>query len=80
MSTTYHRRKFLSSMVGIPAAGIMMSAASKEENKKKIKVKGLKTSLNAYSFNKPLLDGTMSVDELIEFCAATGFEGVDITA
>ena len=80
MSTTYHRRKFLSSVVGIPAAGIMMSAATKDENKKKINVKGLKTSLNAYSFNRSLLDGTVSIDELIEFCADTGFEGVDITA
>ena len=79
MSKALHRRKFLTSMVGIPAAGIMMSAASKKENRK-IKAKGLKTSLNAYSFNKPLRDGTMSIDELIEFCADTGFEGVDITA
>lgn len=79
MSSSYHRRKFLTSMVGIPAAGIMMSAAAKKENRK-IKTNGLKTSLNAYSFNKPLQDGTMSIDELIEFCADTGFEGIDITA
>ena len=78
MSTSYHRRKFLTSMVGIPA-GIVMSTATKKENRR-IKAKGLKTSLNAYSFNKPLRDGNMSIDELIEFCADTGFEGVDITA
>jgi len=39
----------------------------------------LKLSLNAYSFNKPLLDGTMTIDDMLEFCARTGFEGVDIT-
>ena len=80
MSTAFHRRKFLSSVMGIPAGGMLMSADTKDEYKKKIKAKGLKTSLNAYSFNKSLTDGSMSIDELIEFCSVTGFDGVDITA
>jgi len=66
--------------MGIPAAGMLMNANAKDEYKKKIFAKGLKTSLNAYSFNKPLTDGSMSIDELIGFCSATGFDGVDITA
>jgi sugar phosphate isomerase/epimerase len=40
----------------------------------------LKTSLNAYSFNEPLSNGTMQLDDLLEFCAKTGFDAVDITA
>jgi len=80
MSAAFHRRKFLTSVMGIPAAGMLMSANAKDEYKKKFLAKGLKTSLNAYSFNKPLTDGSMSIAELIEFCAATGFDGVDITA
>jgi len=80
MSAAFHRRKFLTSVMGIPAAGMLMSANAKDEYKKKIFAKGLKTSLNAYSFNKPLTDGSMSIDELIGFCSATGFDGVDITA
>lgn len=80
MSAAFHRRKFLTSVMGIPAAGMLMSADEKDEYKKKLPAKGLKTSLNAYSFNKPLTDGSMSIDELIGFCAATGFDGVDITA
>ena len=80
MSAAFHRRKFLTSVIGIPAAGMLMSADAKDEYKKKLPAKGLKTSLNAYSFNKPLTDGSMSIAELIEFCAATGFDGVDITA
>ena len=80
MSAAFHRRKFLTSVMGIPAAGMLMSANAKDEYKKKIKAKGLKTSLNAYSFNKSLTDGSMSIAELIEFCSATGFDGVDITA
>ena len=80
MSAAFHRRKFLTSMMAIPAAGMLMSANAKDEYKKKFPAKGLKTSLNAYSFNKPFTDGSMSIDELIEFCADTGFDGVDITA
>lgn len=40
----------------------------------------IKSSLNAYSFNEPLTEGTMSLDELLEFCAETGFDAIDITA
>ncbi len=40
----------------------------------------LKTSLNAYSFNTPLSDGSMDLDDLLEFCAREGFDAVDITA
>jgi sugar phosphate isomerase/epimerase len=39
----------------------------------------LKTSLNAYSFNGPLLKGEMNLDDLLEFCAVNQFDAVDIT-
>lgn len=39
----------------------------------------LKISLNAFSFDKPLREGTMSLDDLLDFCAKTGFAGVDLT-
>ena len=39
----------------------------------------LKLSLNAYSFNKELLNGSMSIDDMLEFCAAQGLKAVDIT-
>jgi sugar phosphate isomerase/epimerase len=39
----------------------------------------LKISLNAYSFDKPLREGKMSLNDLLEFCRKTGFDGVDIT-
>lgn len=39
----------------------------------------LKLSLNAYSFNKQLLDGSMTIDEMLEFCAEQGLMAVDIT-
>ncbi|MFA5326347.1 MAG: sugar phosphate isomerase/epimerase family protein [Prolixibacteraceae bacterium] len=40
----------------------------------------VKTSLNAFSFNRPLMAGEMNLDDLLEFCAANKFDAVDITA
>lgn len=37
-------------------------------------------SLNAYSFNEALLDGTLSLNGLFQFAAQTGFSAVDLTA
>ncbi len=39
----------------------------------------LKISLNAFSFDKPLRAGTMTIDDLLDYCAKTGFDGVDLT-
>lgn len=39
----------------------------------------LKLSLNAFSFDKPLKEGKMTIDNLLEYCARTGFDGVDLT-
>jgi sugar phosphate isomerase/epimerase len=38
-----------------------------------------KLSLNAYSFDKPLRAGTMSLEKLIEYCSKMGFDAVDLT-
>ncbi|MEA3462444.1 MAG: sugar phosphate isomerase/epimerase family protein [Bacteroidota bacterium] len=37
-------------------------------------------SLNAYSFNDALLNGEMSLEQLFQFAAETGFTAVDLTA
>ena len=39
----------------------------------------IKISLNAFSFNVPLLAGEMTIDDMLDFAAETGFEGVDLT-
>lgn len=39
----------------------------------------LKTSLNAYSFNDPLIAKTMTLDDLLDYCAEHNFDGVDLT-
>ena len=38
-----------------------------------------KLSLNAYSFNEVLRSGTMSLFDVVDFCAGLGFDGLDAT-
>ena len=71
----FYRREFLSSLIGLPVAFSSLDGAKRTA----VVAKRLKTSLNAFSFNKALTDGSMSVFDLLQFCADTGFEGVDIT-
>ena len=40
----------------------------------------LKLSCNLYSFNEPLSNGEMTLDQALEFCAQAGFDAVDPTA
>ncbi len=86
-----HRKNFLTSLLGIPAiasAGLGASSpspgaapapAAPRPAATPASTKKLKTSLNAFSFNDPLLAGKMTISDLLDFCAAAGFEGVDIT-
>jgi sugar phosphate isomerase/epimerase len=41
--------------------------------------KKYKLSLNIYSFNEPLTQGKLTISDLLDFCAKTGFDGVDLT-
>jgi sugar phosphate isomerase/epimerase len=61
----------LPKVTGMPAMFVKPLADRKND--------GLKISLNAFSFDKPLRAGEMSLDDLLDFCAKTGFEGVDLT-
>jgi len=65
------RRGFVAAAAAIPlstATGI--AAPSKSV---------FKVSLNAYSFNKALTDHTVSLLDLVDFCAKQKFEGIDPT-
>jgi len=81
MTHCLHRRKFLTSAISIPliaSTGILDKYERISKNNFSAN-SGLKTSLNAYSFNAPLSNGSMTIDDMLDFCAETGFEGVDIT-
>lgn len=82
MNNHFHRRKFLSSLIVAPAAvsaDVLLNPAKASAKGLASTANGLKTSLNAFSFNAPLTDGSMTISDMLDFCAAAGFEGVDIT-
>lgn len=69
------RRDFVKSLLIAPTL-TSIEAIKVEDKSKNGK---LKTSLNAYSFNDPLMAKTMNLDDLLDFCAAHNFDGVDLT-
>lgn len=79
MSNQFRRRTFLSVLAGLPLAASATPKPDAARNHLPAGTQRLKSSLNAYSFNKPLIDDTMTIDDLLDFCAATGFDAVDIT-
>jgi sugar phosphate isomerase/epimerase len=78
------RRSFIKTIAASPAlatTGAFLSYPSTLRLDKENKAAGskLKISLNAYSFNTPLTKGTMTLDDLLDFCAANDFDAVDLT-
>ena len=72
------RRSFIkaSSFALVGATGIQPSSAEAQNSSGY----GITPSLNAYSFNKALLEEGMSLDRLFLFAAQAGFTAVDLTA
>lgn len=72
------RRSFLKSSTAVLAgAGILRRPP---EEKRILATYCPTPSLNAYSFNNALLNGGMSLEQLFQFAAETGFNAVDLTA
>lgn len=65
------RRELLTGLLATP-----LMAGSLVQRKRGSHVK---LALNAYSFNKPLMNGSMKLSEVIDFCAENELEGVDLT-
>jgi sugar phosphate isomerase/epimerase len=72
-----YRRTFLKTSSLACMAGLARPAKPGQGKDGKIRPA---ISLNAYSFNRPLLAHEMSLKELFQFAAETGFMGVDLTA
>lgn len=86
MNTQLPRRQFLTALAGLPVLAFPFPGNATSPHGKPPTPSnpagppsGLKTSLNAYSFNEPLLAGKMTIGDMLDFCAEAGFEGVDIT-
>ena len=75
------RRGFLARSIAIAAsalAGAPEAALAAGEVKRRSGTK-IKLALNSYSFNRPLMAGQMSLDDVIDYCAAHNIDGVDLT-
>lgn len=74
------RRSWLKSAASLPAAAAL--TAARRAGGASV-VPGyparIKTSCNLYSFNAPLTQGRMTLEEVIEYCAEVGFDAVDPT-
>lgn len=71
----FNRRNFLTALPAISLARAVPFSedfATKKENR-------FRLSLNAYSFNDMLMKKKISKAEILEFCANTGFDAVDMT-
>src|SRR5207247_1458094 len=80
MNDSMQRRGFLTRSMGIAAA---LSARPKPalaigEVKRRRGAK-IKIALNAYSFNRLLTAGNMTLDDVIDYCAEHDIDGVDTT-
>ncbi len=73
------RKTALQLLSSIPFVIGMSAHAITNDKKDNTTKSNLKTSLNAYSFNKLLKEESMSVDELLVFCSEAHFDGLDLT-
>jgi len=82
--TNLKRRNFLKTALAIPAlasSNFLFSTPLQKNNKINSinAAHKLKISLNAYSFNASLTNGSMNLDDLLEFCSGTIIQAVDLT-
>jgi sugar phosphate isomerase/epimerase len=79
MNACMQRRVFLTHSMGIAALSVLpLSSVARAEVKRRPGVT-IKVALNAYSFNRPLTAGKMTLDDVIDYCAQHDIDGVDLT-
>jgi sugar phosphate isomerase/epimerase len=73
--TPLPRRKFLARSLGLTAAagGLAQARVARQPGVK------LKLALNAYSFDKPLRAGSMTLEDVVHFCAEHRVDALDAT-
>ena len=68
------RRAFLAQTFALASA-----AAAPKGEMQRLKGTHIKVGLNAYSFNRPLQAGQMTLDDVIDYCAKHDVDGLDAT-
>ena len=71
-----HRRDFLKASL---AAGLVPASASAQGRVARAGGSRVQIALNAYSFNQPLRDGKMTLEDAVDFCARHGIAALDAT-
>ena len=82
MLTPIHRRRFLSGVLGtsaLAAAGPLESRVIGQGRVVRSSGTRVNIGLNAYSFNDPLRAGTLTLDDVVDYCAQHGLDGLDAT-
>jgi sugar phosphate isomerase/epimerase len=69
------RRKFFTRCLGLTAAAATLAQA-RVARQPGVK---LKLALNSYSFDKPLRAGSMTLEDIVHFCAQHGVDALDAT-
>jgi len=82
MNENLQRRGFLTRSIGAAALSALSArsgtALAAGEGKRRLGAR-IKIALNAYSFNRPLTAGKMTLDDVIDYCAMHDIDGVDTT-
>lgn len=78
MKTDLARRQFLTCGSLLAAASVAPSLAAGGPIRRNPGTK-IKLALNAYSFNRPLRDGRMTLFDVVDYCAEHDFSGLDAT-
>ncbi len=73
-----HRRQFLERSIGIAAAALPATAIAQGKVARNPGSR-MRLALNAYSFNKPLRDGSITLEGVVDYCAQHGIDALDAT-
>jgi sugar phosphate isomerase/epimerase len=81
MDNGIHRRGFLKRSAALAAlsAGTSVFPDFASAQVKRRPGTRITIGLNAYSFNRPLVAGKMTIDDVIDYCASQSIEAVDLT-
>jgi sugar phosphate isomerase/epimerase len=83
MNTPTDRRRFLSGVLGtagLAAAGAPFARRLTAQGRvSRATGSRVQLGLNAYSFNEPLRAGTLTLDDVVDYCAQQGLDGLDAT-
>jgi len=82
VNTPLKRRNFMKCGMGLAIANALLGQPGEllaAGEVKRYSGSRIKLALNSYSFNTPLMAGKMTLDDVIEYCAAQNIDGVDLT-